>query len=448
MRRPGGARPAERKLRIYQQTLDAITAAEAATMQKAARFLERRMGTDIARITGGRYDRVRVDENDLAITVWSPEREAWVDATQLSKGTADQLYLAARLGLVRQVTQERRPPLIFDDPFVTFDDERALRAMAVLKELAADHQVLYLTCSDRYDAAADLGRGAAGPGHRPRPSPAPCVPEPPAREEPFALTLSLDVARAGRVTTATARPPPARPHEPGRPGLRAAVRGVLGLGRLLRWAGQPRRWAATRRSCSPSCSASLLALVPRAVRGGGGPHADRPRSGRRWPGCSGLAGVGCLYLALSGGTMGIVAPATGLIAAAIPAAIGIATGDPVGPLLLAGMAVALAAVVIISLPDGTPGPLRGAPPRRSRAREWVLILGAGCGFAGFYVLADVAHEAGSGTVWTLVGVRAGVHPRRARLPAGAAAGRPRRWVLGAATRRGADVPDRHRRYRR
>lgn len=123
-------------------------------------------------------------------------------------------------------------------------------------------------------------------------------------------------------------------------------------------------------------------------------------------GLSGLAGVGCLYLALSGGTMGIVAPATGLIAAAIPAVIGIATGDPVGPLLLAGMAVALAAVVVISLPDGSPGPLRGAPPRRTRGREWALILGSGCGFAAFYVLADVAHEAGSGTVWTLVAVRA------------------------------------------
>jgi uncharacterized protein YhaN len=145
----------ERRVRVYEQTLAAIVAAEAATMQKAARYLERGMGQDIARITGGRYDRVRVDEHDLTITVWSPERGAWIEASQLSKGTADQLYLAARLGLVRQVTQDRRPPLVFDDPFVTFDDERALRAMAVLKELAADHQVLYLTCSDRYDPAAD-----------------------------------------------------------------------------------------------------------------------------------------------------------------------------------------------------------------------------------------------------------------------------------------------------
>jgi uncharacterized protein YhaN len=187
----------ERRVRIYQQTLDAITLAEAATLQKAARFLERRMGQDVARITGGRYDRVRVDEADLDISVWSPEREAWIGPKDLSKGTADQLYLAARLGLVRQVTQDRRPPLIFDDPFVTFDDHRALRAMEILRELAADHQVLYLTCSDRYDALADAVVVLPAPSiiHVAPGSPPP--PPPPAREEPIALTLPLDPPDAG-----------------------------------------------------------------------------------------------------------------------------------------------------------------------------------------------------------------------------------------------------------
>jgi uncharacterized protein YhaN len=56
---------------------------------------------------------------------------------------------------VRQVTQERRPPLVFDDPFLTFDDERARQALALLRETAADLQVIYLTTSERYDASAD-----------------------------------------------------------------------------------------------------------------------------------------------------------------------------------------------------------------------------------------------------------------------------------------------------
>lgn len=145
----------ERRLRIYDATLAAINAAEAATMKKAARFLEKSMGRDVALITDGRYRRIRVDEQNLAFSVYSAERGDWTDAHDLSQGTIDQLYLAARLGLVRQVTQDRRPPLIFDDPFVTFDDERAKHALGLLRTLATDHQVIYLTCSDRYDALAD-----------------------------------------------------------------------------------------------------------------------------------------------------------------------------------------------------------------------------------------------------------------------------------------------------
>ncbi len=66
----------------------------------------------------------------------------------------DLVYLTARLGLVRLVTGDRRPPLILDDPFVTLDDERAARALELLRAVASDFQVIYLTTSDRYDKVA------------------------------------------------------------------------------------------------------------------------------------------------------------------------------------------------------------------------------------------------------------------------------------------------------
>ena len=53
------------------------------------------------------------------------------------------------------MTQDCRPPLVFDDPFVTFDDDRAARAVTILRELATDFQVIYLTTSTRYDALAE-----------------------------------------------------------------------------------------------------------------------------------------------------------------------------------------------------------------------------------------------------------------------------------------------------
>ena len=153
----------QRRQRIYQKSLDAIGHAETATMRTATRYLEKRMRGDMARLTGGRYRRVAVDDATLDISVFAPERGGWVTIEDLSQGTLDLGYLAARLGLVRLVTQDRRPPLIFDDPFVTFDEARAERAMAMLRDLAADFQVIYLTTSDRYDHAADRVVELPGP---------------------------------------------------------------------------------------------------------------------------------------------------------------------------------------------------------------------------------------------------------------------------------------------
>ena len=145
----------QRRARVYDATLRAIDTAERATMRTATRYLERRMVVDLERVTAGRYRRVQVDDENLGVRVYAPERGDWVDVASLSQGTLDTVYLAARIGLVRLVTGDRRPPLVMDDPFVTLDDERAKRALELLKDISTDFQVIYLTTSDRYDEAAD-----------------------------------------------------------------------------------------------------------------------------------------------------------------------------------------------------------------------------------------------------------------------------------------------------
>jgi uncharacterized protein YhaN len=153
----------QRRQRVYAATLAAIDRAEQATMKTATRYLEAHMVRDLARATDGRYRRVRVDDRTLDIEVHAPERGDWVPVRALSQGTLDLVFLIARLGLVRLVTGDRRPPLVFDDPFVTLDDARAARALSLLKSLASDFQVIYLTTSDRYDAAADAVVELLGP---------------------------------------------------------------------------------------------------------------------------------------------------------------------------------------------------------------------------------------------------------------------------------------------
>ncbi|MBX3029556.1 MAG: EamA family transporter [Chloroflexi bacterium] len=132
-------------------------------------------------------------------------------------------------------------------------------------------------------------------------------------------------------------------------------------------------------------------------------------------GVLGSVGVAALYLALSRGTMGLVAPLTGVIAAAVPTAISLASGDVVGPVALLGMLLALGAVVAVAMPTAEPaldaGPGLSADPApgatiRARLVEWGLILLAGLGFAGFFLGIDQAHAAGGSSWWTLLGARA------------------------------------------
>lgn len=122
-------------------------------------------------------------------------------------------------------------------------------------------------------------------------------------------------------------------------------------------------------------------------------------------GVSGIIGLGCLYVALARGTMGLVAPLVALIGAAIPAAVGLISGQAASLVLVSGLAVALAAVVIISLPASVPiaEGIPAASPRR--LSELGLIVVAGLGFAGFYLAVDQSRMAGGETFWPLLVVR-------------------------------------------
>jgi drug/metabolite transporter (DMT)-like permease len=124
-------------------------------------------------------------------------------------------------------------------------------------------------------------------------------------------------------------------------------------------------------------------------------------------GVSGAFGLGCFYLALSRGTMGLVAPLAALLAAAWPAAVALLRGDSVGQLALLGMIVALAAIVLISIPDRRLGTPVLPTYHGSRRGEWLLIIGAALGFGAFFLLIDASHDAGGAVWWPLFVVKLG-----------------------------------------
>lgn len=99
-----------------------------------------------------------------------------------------------------------------------------------------------------------------------------------------------------------------------------------------------------------------IALVVAVIRGETMPvPADIPWS--VLGGLTGGLGIVCLYRGLAVGRMGVVAPVTGVVAAAIPVGFGIATQGFPMPLVVVGIGLAIIAVVLVSrVDDGRSGP--------------------------------------------------------------------------------------------
>ena len=139
---------------VYRFVLGGLVKARQETLRTAADELEPRLGTYLQQMTQGRYDTALVDDN-LAIRIVHEAKDEPIEVESLSRGTQDQVYLAARLALSDLVFHDARPPLLMDDPFVTFDPQRKQAALELCKRLAVDRQIILFTCHEGYDAYAD-----------------------------------------------------------------------------------------------------------------------------------------------------------------------------------------------------------------------------------------------------------------------------------------------------
>jgi uncharacterized protein YhaN len=94
-----------------------------------------------------------------------------LSVTELSEGVRYQLYFALRLAsLERYLDRGQSLPLVLDDVFIHWDDERALAGFQVLGELSQRTQVLFFT---HHAHLVDVAARALGPSMRRHALPAP-----------------------------------------------------------------------------------------------------------------------------------------------------------------------------------------------------------------------------------------------------------------------------------
>ena len=111
--------------------------------------LDSRLSSIITGLTAGRYVDLRGDDR-LALKVAVPESGDIKNALILSGAATDQMYLALRLAMADLLTAGGESlPLIMDEVFAQFDDNRTGLALKYLHNVYVNKQVLIFTCKKR-----------------------------------------------------------------------------------------------------------------------------------------------------------------------------------------------------------------------------------------------------------------------------------------------------------
>src|SRR6185436_14760206 len=120
-------------------------------------------------------------------------------------------------------------------------------------------------------------------------------------------------------------------------------------------------------------------------------------AGVLWSVAAGLTGglaVALLYYGFAVGRVSVVAPITAVCSITIPVVVAMGLGERPGPLALAGIAVAVASVGLISRHDD--------PAEKAKGRDRSVAIGLGCGAVVGAFFVCLARAGSASGVWPLV----------------------------------------------
>lgn len=107
---------------------------------------DKKLSYIVKKITNGKYDDVYIDINHNI--KMKTEHGEYVNLERFSTGTIEQVNLALRLAYIDTISKESLP-IILDEAFAFYDDERLANIMRFLSQEYIDRQVIIFTCSNR-----------------------------------------------------------------------------------------------------------------------------------------------------------------------------------------------------------------------------------------------------------------------------------------------------------
>lgn len=133
-----------------QLAIDWIQATLTAASQERFPRLLAKATQYFAILTQNRYIEITFEAATLTVL---RQDQVLFEVGELSQGTAEQLYIALRFAFAEEIADVVSLPLLVDDGFVNFDDQRQAAVWQLLQNLSGAHQVIYLTANPRTEAA-------------------------------------------------------------------------------------------------------------------------------------------------------------------------------------------------------------------------------------------------------------------------------------------------------
>lgn len=99
----------------------------------------------IKEISDNKYEEIKFNNEDGLIV--EKENGEYVSVDKLSVGTIDQLYLAFRLSIIKEISEEKIP-IILDETFAYYDEKRLENILKYLSE-KINNQIIIFTCTQR-----------------------------------------------------------------------------------------------------------------------------------------------------------------------------------------------------------------------------------------------------------------------------------------------------------
>lgn len=115
--------------------------------------LNEQVSNIVRRITGNKYSEVKIDDQ---LRVMVKSGSSYISMDYLSTGTIEQIYLALRLSIADVLIAENMP-IIMDDTFVAYDDQRIKETLSCLGEYLNRQIIIFTTNSKIQGMFADLG---------------------------------------------------------------------------------------------------------------------------------------------------------------------------------------------------------------------------------------------------------------------------------------------------